>query len=440
MKFSGHRFQVAGWLLGMLLVYKLPDLHAETLLLTGATVHVVAGPTLAPGDVLVRDGRIIGVGAKLSAGQARVIDVQGLHLYPGLLATSTTLGLVEIGGVRATRDFQEVGQYTPDVESWVSVNPDSELLPVARANGITHFQPVPTGGIVSGQSALVALTGWTVEEMTIKRPVALHVFWPTLRLNLPTEGGAGKTKPLEAQAKDRAAKLKAIDDFFEEAKAYAKARQADRGRPGLDPGPVPAWEAMLPFVRGRIPLMIHADEVRQIKTAVNWAVAHRYKVILAGGRDAWMVASLLASNHIPVIYERVFTLPPRDSDSYDVQFRAPAVLHQAGVQVVFSEGLDNGGAYNARNLPYSAAQAVAFGLAPDEALKGITLYPAQFLGVADRLGSIEQGKEATFFLADGDILDLRSKVRRMWIAGQEVSLESRHTRLYEKYRNRPLPK
>lgn len=434
------RFQVAGWLLGILLVTNLPGLHAETLLFTGATVHVVNGPTLAPGDVLVRDGKIIGVGPKLPAGQARVIDIQGLHLYPGLLATSTTLGLVEIGGVRATRDFQEVGQYTPDVESWVAVNPDSELLPVARANGITHFQPVPTGGIVSGLSGVVTLAGWTVEEMAIKRPVALHLFWPTMRLNLPTEGGAGKMTPLETQLKNRNARLKPIDDFFEEAKAYAKARHADRNRPDLDPGPVPAWEAMMPFVNGRIPLMIHADEARQIKAAVNWAVSRRYKMILAGGRDAWMVASLLASNHIPVIYEHTFTLPPRDSDPYDVQFRAPAVLQQVGVKVVFSEGLDNGGAYNARNLPYSAAQAVAFGLAPDEALKGITLHPAQVLGVADRLGSIQAGKEATFFVADGDILDLRSTVRRMWIAGREVSLESRHTRLYEKYRNRPLPK
>jgi len=203
---------------------------------------------------------------------------------------------------------------------------------------------------------------------------------------------------------------------------------------------VPAWDAMLPFVSGRIPLIIHAQELRQIKSAVNWAVAHKYQMILAGGRDAWMAAGLLATNHIPVIYDNVFTQPSRDTDAYDVQFKAPAVLHQAGVRVIFSEGLDNSGAYNARNLPYSAAQAAAFGLPQDEALKGITLYPAQILGAADRLGSIEKGREASLFVADGDILDLRSNVKRMWIAGQEVSLESRHTRLYEKYRNRPLPK
>ena len=426
-----------------LLACGLTGLRAEDLFLTGATVHTVSGETLSPGDVLVQDGKIAALGAKLKPGKAKVIDVSGLHLYPGLIAASTTLGLVEIGGVRATRDFQEAGQYTPDVASWVSVNPDSDLLPVARANGITHFEPVPTGGTVSGMSGVVALNGWTVEDMAIKHPVALHLFWPAMRLTLPATGsggGATKGKSPDAQAKDRQSKLKAIDDFFEEAKAYAKARQADRGKPDRDPGPVPAWEAMLPFLRGQIPLTIHADEVRQIKAAVNWAAAHNYKIILAGGRDAWMAASLLATNRVPVIYDNVFTQPARDTDPYDVHFHAPALLHNAGVKVIFSEGLDNRGAYNTRNLPYSAAQAVAFGLPAAEALKGITLYPAQVLGVADRLGSIEKGKEASFFVADGDILDLRTGVKRMWISGREVSLESRHTRLYEKYQARPAPK
>jgi imidazolonepropionase-like amidohydrolase len=160
-------------------------------------------------------------------------------------------------------------------------------------------------------------------------------------------------------------------------------------------------------------------------------------MFLAGGRDAGMVAGLLASNHIPVIYESVFTLPARDTESYDVNFTTPAVLHSAGTIVVFGIGDDVANASNARNLPYVAAQAIAFGLPEAEALKGITLYPAQLMGVADRLGSIEPGKDATLFVSDGDIFDIRSNVKRMWIAGKEVSLESRHTRLYEKYRNRP---
>jgi imidazolonepropionase-like amidohydrolase len=185
--------------------------------------------------------------------------------------------------------------------------------------------------------------------------------------------------------------------------------------------------------------MVHADELRQIRAAIGWADTNHYQIILAGGRDAWMAADLLAARKIPVVYAHTYTQPVRDTDSYDVHFRAPAVLQQAGVQVTFSLGSDSFNAPLIRNLPYSAAQALAFGLPETEALKGLTLYPAQIAGVTDRLGSIEPGKDATLFAADGDILDIRSHVKRMWVAGKEVSLESRHTRLYEKYKNRPRP-
>ena len=166
-----------------------------------------------------------------------------------------------------------------------------------------------------------------------------------------------------------------------------------------------AWEAMLPYVNGKLPLMIHADEVRQIKSAVHWAATNHYKMVLAGGRDAWMAADLLASNKVPLVYVHTFTQPVRDTESYDVHFAAPELLRKAGVQVAFCNGLGTMDAALTKNLPYYAAQAVAFGLPADEALKGITLYPAQIAGVADRLGSIETGKEATLFAADGDLFD-----------------------------------
>ena len=204
---------------------------------------------------------------------------------------------------------------------------------------------------------------------------------------------------------------------------------------------------MRPFVRGGLPVIVHADDQRQIKAAVRWAATNSYKIVVAGARDAWKVADLLATNKVAVIFERIYNAgnglaatPARDTYRYDVHFTTPAVLHRAGVKVIFSEGLGGEAAALTRNLPYSAAQAVAFGLPEDEALRGITLYPAQVLGVADRLGSIEAGKEATLIAADGNILDIRSNVKRMWIAGKEVSLESRHTRLYEKYKARPRVK
>jgi len=366
--------------------------------------------------------------------------LKGLHLYPGMIALNTTLGLLEIGAVRATHDDTEVGEgYNPDVQSWLAVNPDSELLPVARANGVSHFEPAPWGGVVSGQSGLLALDGWTSEQMVTKSPIALHVFWPDASLNTTPKERAKdpkKWKSLEEQDEERKEKLKALDDFFAEARAYAKAKHAAKDSNAFRK--VPAWEAMLPVVRGEIPITVHADDVRQIRAAVVWAKTNQLNFILAEARDAWKVAGLLASNNIPVIFNHVFTQPQRDWDAYDVHFAAPAVLHKAGVKVVF--GVSSYRASLVKNLPYDAAQAVAFGLPAEAALKGITLYPAQLAGVADRLGSIEAGKDATLFAADGDILDVRSNVKRMWITGKEVSLESRHTRLYEKYKNRPKVK
>ena len=407
-------------------------LRAERLLLRGGTVHTVSGQTLAPGDVLIDGKKIVEVGARISANDAQVIDLKGEHLYPGLIAASTTLGLVEISGVAATRDTAEVGQFTPDVRSWIAVNPDSDLIPVARANGITHAHPVPSGGIVPGQSGVIALAGWTTEAMTVRKPVGLHLNWPSMDLDTrPREQVRDRSgwKSLEDQAKDRRAKLKEVDEFFQQAKAYARAPNGGSA--------VPAWEAMLPVVRGEIPLMVRADDPRQIKAAVQWAETNGYYIVITGAHEAAAVADLLAAKKIPVIFESFFAFPGSDTDSYDTQFKTPAQLHRAGVKVVFSES----GRFDAamvRNLPYSAAQAVAFGMPADEALKAITLYPAQVLGVDERLGSIEAGKEASLFVASGDILDIRTNVKRMWIAGQEVSLGTRHTRLYDKYRARPV--
>jgi len=283
------------------------------------------------------------------------------------------------------------------------------------------------------------MRGWTMEEMTIKAPAALHLYWPQMELKTgPKELAAdrSKWKSPEDQAKARDKKLREIDEFFDDAEAYRKARMAKSAKPQL---PVPAWEAMLPMLEGKAPIFVHADETRQIKAAIAWAQKRKYSIVISGGRDAWRVADSLAKAKIPVIYERLNDQPPTDTDTYDVQFKAAAVLHKAGVKVIFNEGMDSGNATFARNLPHTAGTAIAYGLPEEEALKSITLYPAQVLGVADKLGSIEKGKEATLFVANGSILDIRTTVTRMWIAGEEMSLESRHTRLYEKYKSRPKP-
>ncbi|MGZ8899448.1 MAG: amidohydrolase family protein [Limisphaerales bacterium] len=421
----------------------LPLARAESVLFKNATIFPVSAPAMEKADLLIENGKIKQIGQNLSAEGAREIDCTGKQIYPGIIAAATSAGLVEIDAVRATIDSREVGDYTPDVRSWLAVNPDSELLPVARANGITHIVPVPTGGTVPGHSGLVALQGWTVEDLAVKAPLALHLFWPSMSLDTtPREGLVDKSKfkSLEDQAKERSARLKDLDDFFSEAESYAKARPADAN------DRIPAWEAMLPFLNGEIPVMIHADESRQIKAAVEWTTQRKYKAIIAGGRDAWMHAGLLASNKIPVLFERVFyqssslaATPSRDVDPYDTHYKAPAVLHEAGVQVAIGLGLGGHSGSELRNIPYVAAHAMAFGLPADAALKSITLHPAQMLGVGDRLGSLEVGKEATLVIATGSILDIRTQVTEVWIAGQKTSVESRHTRLYEKYNNRPRP-
>lgn len=418
--------------------------QAETILFRNASIYRISAEPIEKGDLLIENGKITGVGTNLQAEGAREIDLTGKRIYPGMIAAGTTAGLVEIDAVRATVDSREVGDYTPDVRSWLAVNPDSELLPVARANGITHIVPVPGGGIVSGQSGLVALSGWTVEEMAVKAPVALHLFWPSMRLDTtPKEAliDKSKFKSLEDQAKERTMRLKDVDDFFSEAESYVKSRPKD------EIGQIPAWEGMLPFLKGEIPVMVHADDAREIKAAVEWARERKYRVIIAGGRDAWMHAGLLASNQVPVLFERVFYqgsslagTPSRDVDPYDVHFSAPAVLHKAGVTLALGVGRDGHSASELRNLPYVAAQAMAFGLPEDAALKAITLGPAEILGVADRLGSLEVGKEASLVITKGNLLDIRAEVQEVWIRGQKMSLETRHTRLYERYKNRPRDK
>jgi imidazolonepropionase-like amidohydrolase len=313
---------------------------AETILLRGATVHTVSGETLSPGDVLIQDGKIAAVGKSLSAQDAEVIDLTGQQLYPGMIALDTTLGLVEIDAVRATDDTREVGDYTPDVQSWIAVNPDSETLPVARGGGIAYFEPAPRGDIVAGQSALMRLDGWTTEQMAVKKPLALHVFWPDLELDTTPKNelsDPSKWKSLDDQDKKRREKLGELAEFFDEARAYAKAKDAATNGVA-PPEKIPAWEAMLPYARGELPLTVHADELRQIKSAVAWAVTNHFKIIIASGRDAWRAAGLLAANHVPVIYEHAQDPPAHDMDSYNVQFRAPEVLREAGVTVAFSIG------------------------------------------------------------------------------------------------------
>ena len=409
----------------------------QSILYKAAAIHTADKGTLRNAQLLVTDGTIQAVGTTLRATrQTQVVDLGKLHLYPGLIAATTSLGLTEINAVCATQDTTEVGEFTPDVEAWISVNPDSELIPVARANGFTHALVAPMGGTITGTSGLIKLAGWGVEDMTAKPHAALHLWWPVMSLNTRPKSAMrdpDKFISLKEQATAREKKLKAIDDFFDEAEAYSLARKNG----GAQFKKIPAWEGMLGALSGDLPIMVHANELRQIKAAVAWAKRRKFKIILAASRDAWRVAGLLAKEKVPVIFDNVFTLPQRDTDAHDIHFRASGILHKAGVKVAHSEAMGSWGASRVRNIVYAASRSMAYGLPRDAALRSITLHPAEILGVGDRLGSLTPKKEATFIAVNGDIFDIRTNVKHMWIAGKKVSLESRHTRLFEKYKNRP---
>lgn len=409
------------------------------LALAGATIHRVSGPDLSPGTVVIgTDGKIAAVGpdgaVAIPAGAERV-DTAGLHIYPGWINANTVLGLVEIGAVRATVDVSEVGTLNPGARAEVAVNPSSELIPVTRANGVLVALTAARGGLISGTSALIALDGWTWEEMTIKAPVALHVQWPGMGLDRRPQA----KKKIEEQIEAREKQIRELADAFAQAAAYWRAQEAagEKDVPRHDEDV--AWAAMRPVIAREIPVVIEANDLAQIRAALEWTAAAGLDMILAGGRDGWRVAGELARRRIPVIVNTVNDLPARNYEPYDTPYTNAAKLHAAGVTVLFSTGPGSFGAANARNLPYEAAKAVAFGLPRAAAIRGLTLAAAEVFGVADRLGSIDPGKDATLILVAGDPLEATGQVRRAWIAGRDVDLENRHQQLYEKYNARPRP-
>lgn len=406
----------------------------RTFTLTGVTIHAVSGPDVAVGSLIVRDGKIASISADPAAAtEGAVIAGKGRHVYPSLLPPATVLGLSEIGAVRSTVDTTELGDVNPDARADVAVNFDSELLPVARSGGVLIAGVAPTGGIVSGSAAVVRLDGWTREDASLKSPAAIAVVWPDLRIDRSPE--ARLSARIQEKKRDEA--LEKLRNVFRDARAYARARAAEGqgGVPRHDTDPRLA--ALLPALDGRIPVIVRADRVDQIQAALKWGAEEKLRLAICGGADAWRVADELAKAQVPVIVESPLDLPRRADEPYDVQFANAGRLDKAGVRVLFNEGGSD--ASNVRNLPHLAAVAVAFGFPREKAVAAMTLEPARLLGVADRVGSLEPGKDATFIVTDGDILDMRSRVVAAYLDGRALDLTDKQKRLYEKYRNRPRP-
>ena len=420
------------------------SLHAQTqpaaYAIRGAKIFTLAGPPIEKGNIVIRGGRIAAVGADVAIPQdAQVIDGAGLEVYPGLFDAFTQLGLTEIDAVQATVDTAELGEFNPHLNAATAIHPPSELIPVARENGITHTIVVPGGfgqfggssGLITGQATAIHLAGWTIEEMLERRAVAMAVDWPKFNTrSFDFSTFSFKEKPFADVKKEQEKKVTELGDLFDRARHYQQA--VEKGSSAAFERDL-KLEALIPVLKGELPLLIVAERAREIKSAVEFCEKQKVRMILAGGTESYKVKDLLKQKKIPVILGPTLSLPPEEDDPYDRSFTLPAELHEAGIQFAISSQSSS----FVRRLPEFAGVAVAYGLPHDEAIKSITLYPAQIFGLTEDLGTIEPGKIGNLIVTTGDPLEMQTVVRYLFIKGRLTSTDNKHRQLYEKYRKRP---
>ncbi len=414
------------------LMIKSPPQQHPTLI-RDVTIHPISGPTINEGAILFDEGRItyIGPADKLNPrtlpDNLRILELPGKHVYPGLIGANTLTGLIEIGSVRATLDYNEVGDITPETTAALAVNPDSTIIPVTRSNGILTVAVLPAGGLITGHASVIRMDGWTSEDLTIRADAGIVLNWPWMR---PATGWWITTSQAE-QLESINKRLRLLDETFDLAQAYIDARDADTSHP-IDL----RWEALRTALKRERPIFVRAQELEQIQSAVAWAARRNLRITILGGRDAHAAADLLIRHDVPVIISGTHQLPSRDDAAYDDPFTLPARLEQAGVKWCLATP---GGSFETpheRNLPYHAATAVAYGLPIEAALRSITLAPAEILGVADDLGSIEIGKLATLIITDGNPLEITTTIESAFIDGRPIDLANKQTVLAEKYREK----
>lgn len=405
-----------------------------TVAIRNATIVPVTSAPISNGTIVFSNGLITAIGASVAVpAGATVIDGTGLFVYPGMIDSGSNVGLVETDSVAGTVDTTELGDFNPNARAAVAVNPHSELIPVTRVNGVTHVVSTPEGGVISGQSALVQMSGWTPAQMVVKSPAGVHIRFPRLR-SAPLSDVPQEEEAEKELRKTYSKELDKLRDLFRDAQAYSRAaiaRSNDRNARRFDRDLI--LEALVPVVEGRVPAIMHANQARDIKAALEFGDEFALKMMVAGGHDVARVIPELKKRDVPVILGPILALPAREDDPYDLLFTNAKTLYDNGIRFA----IQSADAHNTRNLPYHAGSCAAFGLPKDVALKAVTIYPAEIFGVADRLGSLEVGKQASLILTDGDPLEMRTNVKRVFIAGEDIPMESRHTLLYEKHRRRP---
>ncbi len=419
--------------------------QTSAILFTNATVHTVTQGQLDNTDVLIADGKIVAVGQNLAAAEpaadlgeqadkpatqsettlmaasAVVFDASNKHIYPGLIALDTTMGLVEVEMMRPSNDAYEVGFINPQLEAISAFNPDSEIIPTVRVNGITHAQVVPQGDGLAGQSALVSMDSWTIEDALVESNKQFHLYWPYIRW---ISSDADKR---QEQLGDLNKRVNKVHDAFTDAHRYQLALKAGKvNKTDL------RWQSLTPLFDGDAQLFIHAQSQKQIEEAIALSKMYGFKIVIVGGYDAWRLADALGEVNAKVIYTQTLSLPKRKDEPIDLAFKIPALLKQADIPFALGFSSD----WNSRNLPFAAGQTVAYGLTKSQALQSITLDAAKILDIDD-MGAIAPGFKANMIIATGDILDpMQAGIEAVYIDGRKIDLNNRHQQLYQKYLKR----
>ncbi len=393
--------------------------------ITNALIHIGNGQVISNGIIKVSNGKIEEVGTKISVpgGAAKIYDIKGSHVYPGLITSSSNLGLVEVNSVRATSDQNEIGEINPSIRSIVAYNTDSKVINTLKSNGILLANIVPAGGLISGSSSVVQLDAWNWEDAAYKLENGIHFYMPNLLTRPGPPGASGQAAdPVRAGIE----KIERVKDFFREAKAYLQEGSHDQTNLKY------AAAAGL-FDRSQ-KFFVHCDLVKEMLIAIDFVKDFGFDVVLVGAADSWQIAGLLKQNNISVVLNQLHQLPVMQDDDVDQPFKTPSILQKAGVLFALN---DDDSQVRGRNLMFNAGTAVAYGLTKEEALSAITLNAAKILGIADRTGSIEVGKDANIIVSEGDILDIKSSmVTLAFIQGRMLDLTDKHKQLLERYKHK----
>jgi imidazolonepropionase-like amidohydrolase len=426
-RFGGALFFLCGFIntTAQETVYPAPQ-QKESIVLTNATVHVGNGQIIQNGNVVITNGKITEVGNGVTV-SGKAIDCSGKHIYPGLITSSTQLGLIEVNSVRATIDATELGEISPSIRSIVAYNTDSKVINTLRPNGILLANIFPDGALITGSSSVVQLDAWNWEDAAYKSDNGIYFKMPSLLARQRGRGGFGG--PQLQQGTDDPVKkgleqIEKVKSFLREAKAYLA--EATHENTNLK------FEAVKNLFNKQQKFFINCNIVKEMLIAVDFVKEFGFDVVIVGGVDSWQIADLLKQNNIAVILDQLHSLPVMADDDVDQPYKTPAMLQKAGV--LFSINDDDGNSHN-RNLPFNAGTAVTYGLTKEEALSAITLNVAKILGIADKTGSVEKGKDANIVVSDGDILDMKSNnVVYAFIQGRQVDLNNKQKQLFEKYK------